>query len=219
MVGFEPDSNLKKIKNLEKENRQLIDQLVFAPAASQTPAVNNNYGPQGPTFGWQTGIEANQSIQHLLQDTVVPGVYDTIIPQSANMMINLASSSSLALKWIQGTFVDGAKFVLQTIAGKTLSLQPGGSFLIPSAYALTDQDIAVAQYSKEQNGFKVIKTGAGGSGSTLWSAITIDTTKDMQTFGLVNVGILTFDPGNTRYIDGAVGTGVILGVPTGEVSN
>lgn len=189
---FEPDSNLKEIRELKRTLNYVVDNQIFSAPLNDLSMVYANLGQRNAAHGPQAGQESSLPIITEIYESVDTGIKNTIDYVTTNLIPDLAGVGALVVKWVEGVLNDGAKLFLEPPFGKTLQIQPGGDFAVSSPITLTDQDKAIAIYSRETGKFKVITGNAGSGGTTLWSAITIDINKDMLGFALYNLGTISF---------------------------
>lgn len=209
-----PDSNLARIKNLEKALANLTDQLIFMTPVNSIPVSYSNSGNRDATHGPLTGLEVLPPVVHFLTG----GSSDQITISASNVIIDQVGASALRLKTILNTPNNGVRIsALSVKAGKTLTLKTGGNLAITTDIVLTDQDICYLVYSQDiGNKYRVITSKGSSGAGTLWSGITIDVTKDMHGFGLSNLNFITFlnSDGKIRQINSVIGTGMIFDLGT-----
>lgn len=201
-MSYISDSNLKQIKNLQKQLDTLSNSMLFSPANNDAPLIFPNFGSRDSAHGGQTGITSDLGIEHILQD-IGTGL-DTIKLQATNVIVNSTTTTALTLKNIVGNLQDGVKIFLQSPAGKTLELLTGGIFSIASNILLSDSDMAVAQYNKSSGKFKVITTssGSGGSGANTFLSNLSSPTAVNQNLSPANDNTLdlgSISPSNRRW--------------------
>lgn len=165
-----PDSNLKKIKNLEKTVATIRDQLIFTPPTNDLSMVFGNLGQRNAAHGVLTGTEAIQPITHLLTDVtdagVSTGVFDRINLLSSNVMIDRSGFSALTLKWIQKTANNGQRIAALTVkSGKTLDVVSGGNIAVGATISMTDQTLLYLVWSDDISAYRVLSSSSGGGGS------------------------------------------------------
>jgi len=168
-MSFPNDSIMAYVKSLEMQLNTLRDNLIYAPPTNDLSAVFGTLGSRNAAHGVQTGLQADQPLDHLITDVdnagMSTGVFDRINIMSANVVVDRSGFTALNLKTIQKTVNNGQKITALTVkSGKTLTLKTGGNLAIASDIAMTDQDIAYLVYSENiSNKYRVLITGASGS--------------------------------------------------------
>lgn len=168
------------------------ESLTFGAASTQTPSIS--------------GLFALNPVVHTVSGT-------TLTLLSSSVIVD--GTSPINVQTISGA-VNGQLVLIKPKAGKTLVLKTGGNINIGTDVTINSGSEVLIQYQEDDSNKFNIVGSASGSGSSLWSGITIDVDKNMLGFGLSNLNYLAFDAGITRYIDGVSATGINYDVPTGE---
>lgn len=203
-MSYRTDSNFNDLKSLEARINKLVDNQLYSIGVNSRPIIHTNLGGRNASHGPQTGLESALPIAQEMYETVDAGVKNTIRLATTNLIPYVTGIANPVIKWVEGVINDGAKLFLEPLTGETLQIATGGHFTNSTPITLTDQDKAIAIYSKQAGKFKVFVGQAGGGGSNLWSAITIDVNKDMQNKTLTNLSKISFHSTtpNEAEIDG-----------------
>ena len=187
-MTFESDSNLKRIRGLEKEVNVLRDQLIYTPGTNDLSMVFGNLGQRNAAHGVLTGLEAIQPITHYLTDVnnsgTPTGDFDKINIMSSNVLIDRVGFTNLELKYIQKTANNGQRIAALTVkVGKTLTLQTGGDLAITSDIILDENTLVYLVYSEDiGNKYRVLTSSSGvssGANTALSNLVTTSINSDL----------------------------------------
>jgi len=214
----------------EQRNRKLRTQLGvvrnlarYTPVGNQVDQSGFGMGARDLPQGAQLGLEAwdPQTVNY----TTDGAARNHVILQSSALVVD-GAATPINLHFIDGVIKNGQIISIRPVVGKNLILKKPttldnttGNINIDTDVTINDHQFAILQFFADQGtggGMFILQLVGSAGGSTLWSAITIDVTKNMQQKGLDNLDYIAFDTALTRIINGIAATGINYDVPTGE---
>jgi hypothetical protein len=223
-MAYEQPSDEARSRKLRSELSVVRNIALFQNAGINTDVSGFGAGARDTPRAVDHGMQAWMPVKHTY---TTDGASRNHITLQASAVIVTGAGSVINLHYIDGTINDGQIISIRPDLGKTLVLKKAttldnttGNLNLDADLTINDHQIAILQFHSDQGTaggmYVLLVSSGGGGGSNLWSAITIDVTKDMAQKGLTNLDFIAFNTAITSYINGIAGTGINYDVPTGE---
>ena len=147
-MGFETGSDNERIDEIQKQLDDVIDSQLFSVGGNEDISIDSTRGSRNDASGDAGGVRSNEPIIHQITDVdsegVSTGVFDKINIISSMAIID-HTSSSITLRFIQGTAKDGARITVTpkfdiTLA-KTLLIRSGGNIQTTGNIRVNDNEV------------------------------------------------------------------------------
>lgn len=193
-----------------------LNRIVMTPQSIQTPiggsaaAAPNNGTDEGflKTKGdtMMGPIAFSQRAALIILPSTTLDISSTTTAYSSFVTIAPNSGTTVTINTISGAAFNGQVLHLQAAPTITVTLGTSGniSTMTGSNMSYSNKNVVILIFDAGTNKWQMVTSGSNSSSSVLWSAVTIDTDKDMQGYNLHGLAKIEFQvsSGTPSEIDG-----------------